>query len=254
MTISLSTYQAYFAVFLIIGFLYIFCGILDADFEKARRLLSLFIKAISVIAISLVLYKVGSVVSLKVINGHLAGYLDWNAVTDLKTVIPFFFKTYISFFQTYAHVAFHRRVTILIHILFLLYVTFVFVKMTWNRIKTKNKQDVLLGVIQCVLFLLIPFVANVMFFITRGKNSYELTKVSFYVVYVLILVLQSKSFPFAKRTVCALGFVIIFFNIVTANQVYTKRKLVYDATAYTTTRMLTMMSMEVFAAMVLPLP
>ena len=244
LTVSLATYQAYFAVFLIIGFLYIFYKLLTADTEKAKLLLHLFTKALVCISLSLILYKIGIKISLKIINGKLAGYIDWNAITNIKTIIPFFFKTYTSFFKTYAHIAFHRSITNVIHIFLLTYTFCIFAKLIYERIKTKNKQDIIIGIIECVLFTLIPFVANIMFFITRGKNSYELTKFSFYIVYVLILVLQPKRFPPAKKIVYALSILIITFNVVTANQVYTKRKLAYDATAYTVTRMLTMMSME----------
>lgn len=236
LALSLATYQAYFSMFLIIGFVYVFWNLLHANEDVVKDMCFLLLRAVVVILVAFVLYIIGQKISLKLINGQLSGYLDWKSAFDIKTMPSFFVKTYKSFFQTYKYVT--------VHLLLLFFVLWEYGQLFLRKCFSKRKNDVIIAVVTFCLLALLPFVTNIMFFITRGKNSYELTKVSYYILYLLPMLFSINKTNSVKRVVFALCGILIFFNVVTSNQVYTKRKLVYDSTKAQMTRLLAMMSME----------
>lgn len=236
LALSLATYQAYFSMFLIIGFVYVFWNLLHANEDVVKDMCFLLLRAVVVILVAFVLYIIGQKISLKLINGQLSGYLDWKSAFDIKTMPSFFVKTYKSFFQTYKYVT--------VHLLLLFFVLWEYGQLFLRKCFSKRKNDVIIAVVTFCLLALLPFVTNIMFFITRGKNSYELTKVSYYILYLLPMLFSINKTNSVKRVVFALCGILIFFNVVTSNQVYTKRKFVYDSTKAQMTRLLAMMSME----------
>ena len=236
LALSLATYQAYFSMFLIIGFVYVFWNLLHANEDVVKDMCFLLLRAVVVILVAFVLYIIGQKISLKLINGQLSGYLDWKSAFDIKTMPSFFVKTYKSFFQTYKYVT--------VHLLLLFFVLWEYGLLFLKKCFSKRKNDVIIAVVTFCLMALLPFVTNIMFFITRGKNSYELTKVSYYILYLLPMLFSINKTNSVKRVVFALCGILIFFNVVTSNQVYTKRKFVYDSTKAQMTRLLAMMSME----------
>ena len=239
LAISLAIYQAYISVFILVVYLYVLSLLLDREPTNIKTVFKLLFNVFFVVIFGMALYYIGVKISLRIINEQLSSYLNWEAVTDIKAKGILFIKTYKDFVKTYMTFALHNTCITIIHIVLFLYVSIILGKYIFLNIKNKVYSKTFYLII---LLLFLPFVTNIIYFFTLKK--YELTKLSFSLIYLIIVFCFAIDTTKIKKIIYVLLLIVFVNNIIIANQVYTKRQLVYDSTKQTVTRMLAMMSSE----------
>lgn len=235
--ISLAIYQAYVGVFCLIVFVYVFYSLISLKADDVSDISLLIGKAVVVLIIAAISYKLGMKIVLQMYKLKQNNYLNWDVICDIQSVPNAFAKCYNVFFYNYSHAPFHPRITSLIHILLLVFVMGNVFYIVLNRVCNKKNNLITLFIIFLVAFT--PFVVNIVNFITRFQRNNELTYVSFNLLYIVPLFFCIK-WSFMKKIIYAMYVVLVFFNVSSANQVYTKKKLVYDSTGHIVNRILMM--------------
>lgn len=251
--LSMALYQSYLTVFITLAMLYAIYSILDNKLfiDTAKNIL----RSILCAAISALLYKLGTVAMLKIANTSLSeSYNGISHVGDYSNVqiLSLVKDTYVYFLKSFLIGNTRQNGTVLVINWMLLVITFIVaLRFFSNRYIRWSNIIPLLGI--CAVY---PFGSNLIYFISKGF-AYELMTYSFFLVYlapfIVLSLLEQKDqtaelnirapkkqnyIEFARILICTGCIILVVNNTILANQSYTKKKLVYDSTQNTVTRIL----------------
>lgn len=243
---SLALYQAYFQVAVVLLMFDIFFYILDKQPLKAIAIKAF--KYIAVLFLSLILYYVAYKFVLYITD--IAAAKSYNSLYDLgdyseHSIVGLFLNTYRNFAKYFLHpTTYSATISKTVNIIILILTIACIIRL----IKTRSLSALNILMLALVIFLL-PFGADLVFFIAKFEHS--LMTLSFVLFYVLALKIaesyleEFKDLPpkggcayFKQFTVWLFGAIIIFNNIVFANQVYLSKELQYQATSMIMSRVI----------------
>lgn len=240
LAVSIGIYQSYICV--AIGLMMM---LLVKDLATNMKFKSFFTKAFGMavcLILAALIYYVAWKIFQRIFNIWTSdGYNGLASVGDYSdtSILGLFFKTYkqVWYFiwnpDTFATLIYHEKSLSFLWLWILRAVNIVVIGYTIIAIvyaNAKNKTSFLHRIIQLVLVMLFPFGINLVSFISKGME-HTLMIYAFVLVYVAAIYFSSfftKNIS-AKIVCCALLAVVIWVNIVYANQVYLKKELQTEA-------------------------
>jgi hypothetical protein len=243
---SLGLYQAFLQVAVFLHMMFAVIDLLrNKDFFKV---LKNGIRAICSMVLGLAAYYA----ILKIIL-HISGIeleTGYNGISNvgnydgLKAILRSIVLTYYNVITDFiTPKTYHCRIMGLVNIVLALISFIIIILLVRNR-KLEIKKIVLIA----GLIFLMPFGINVICFISQGME-HDLMKYSFVLVYIFVevLVMEANTLPVldkyrgsmvVKYWLPFLLFVLLFNNIIYANQAYLKKELVYQNTSSTLNRII----------------
>lgn len=247
LAVSLALYQSYISVFAALIMIYLIFKLVSS--EPFKMTAYKVVQAVLCTAMSAVVYLIGlkSALSLSGLSS-VSSTSGNNALTKLNDLhgmailnsIKYTYEYFGSFFLS-PELAINRM-NIVINLLFLVSICICII---CGFLIKKNDWKKKVGFV-FILFLF-PFGANITCFLSQGY-VYELMTYSFYLVYLLPIIslpllkmctgIKDHWIIYLKRVLLICFTLIIIGNVILANQVYTKKKLVYDSTQVIVNRVL----------------
>lgn len=207
-----------------------------------------FIVFLGVIILACVFYKISSLISLKIT--HQEYYKAFNYVenaVDFKTVdiMKLLKKTYKSFFHIFLYCPnyYGGAINISLSNISKYFIAFILtnavVSIIYYLIRNIRNYKIYNSLYSVLCFMLFPLVVNCIYFLSKGNTNYEIVWYPHWcALFLLPTVFISFNGSVVKKAVRFSFLIIIFVNLVIANNVYEKRKIVYDSTVSALNRML----------------
>ncbi len=245
LVIGLSTYQSYISFFIGIVILYSIKNCIEKD--NYRMILINGLKAIFVVALSLILYSLFSKLIIIISNSSFA--TGYNSISDVgnfanfNEIITTLKRTYTTVFNYILHPSiFYSNVVsflnLLIIIVNIVIVSLIFVK---NKVPKENI------ILTFLLILLLPFGINIACFLSKGF-VHELMIYALFLLYIFpVIMLERDLFKLKLSNIYKKSYtslitisyiIIIFLGIVYSNQCYLKKNFEFDNTITTMNRIL----------------
>ena len=256
LTFSMGLYQSYYAVFITLAMMFGSYSIFNG--KTAGIVMKKGLQTVLCALTAVILYKIGTEVAVSLIGDRFAD--SYNGIAGLgnftNVSIVFLLKTvYIYFIDYFFSVNLLRNQLVVCVNIVLLLICF----LTALRCLLMQKIGVCEELLLLIISIVFPFGANLISFISKGY-AYELTTYSFNLVYLFPLLMISlcdrsiiekesrlekkeKLIELSKLIIIACCAILILSNVITANQTYTKKKLVYDSTQSIFTRLLCQIEM-----------
>lgn len=251
--LSLGLYQAYFQFAVSIFMMLAIIDILSE--ESYQKVLRDGIRAIISLLIGLALYycllRIILFITDITLSSSYNGLTEVGKYDSINHFANLFIGAYGRVVETFVYpVTFHANLIKVVNIFLLFVLIFLIGYMLKNRKIQKNEHALLL-----LLFLFLPLGLNIIFIISHGME-HELMIYSFFLLYVFIIAIfnnllgkreNSNKKEMVKTKIIekhlkytiilSLG-IVIFCNVIYANQVYLKKDLEYRATDFTMGRVI----------------
>lgn len=246
--VAMGLYQSYLTVFITLAMLYAIQYLITG--KSWMKTVCVTLRAIGASIIGAVVYSLGLQIVLRLTRTELSqSYNGLSTLGDFSgvSIVLLLKKTYSYYIMSFlTSTVYQNRVAVLVNILlccFLLAGAFICL----YRKKAKLMEYVLLSAV----FLFFPFGANFICFVSKGL-VYELMTYSFVATYIAPILVINKLWENGSERgkikvfwmqrgrimlfICCM--ILTMGNVIAANQAYTKKKLVYDATQSIMTRIL----------------
>lgn len=245
---AMGLYQSYLSVFITLAMLYAIQYLITG--KSWTETICVTLRALGAAVIGATVYFLGMQIVLRITRIELSqSYNGLSSLGDFSgvSIVMLLKKTYSYYIMSFLTPTFYQnRAAVLINLLLCSFVVGgAFICL--HRKKAKLMEYVLLSAV----FLFFPFGANFICFVSKGF-VYELMTYSFVATYIApVLVInilwengsergRIKEFWMQRGriTLFICCMILTMGNVIGANQAYTKKKLIYDATQSIMTRIL----------------
>lgn len=264
---AMGIYQSFFSVWLVMAIVFTFTRAFEQECfcEGVNRGIKAFVTRHSyeisfsvVVVFACVLYKLGTVVSCKLAGVSFSQTFNYvESAVNFKGVnlLSLFVHTYKNFFITTLSLPSkyngmlvknfsYSLANVSKYLISFIYLS-LFALLLHHTIKNRKKARIP-QVLYCVFLLLVlPLAANCIYFLSKGiRANYELVHLSNWVLFVLPIIFYKKNIVKIKRLIEISFLILITVNVIVANNLYEKKKIVYDSTVLALNRMLTMVESD----------
>lgn len=230
---SMGLYQSYITVYIVLVMIY---AVVQIEYEAELKLIVQFIlRALALTIIAAIVYYITSHVTCRIFgismsrgyNG-IANVFDFSQFSVISLVIAMYKDFFNRYFSTNSGMSLICVISNFVLLVLVIYdCIIVFEKYRHSRLKK---------LLLVFVLLVFPFAANVVYFVSKGF-AYENMQYALYILYIICLLPKNIT---QKRSIvtCLCLFIVLTNNVFFANQVYAKKKLMYDSTVSLTTRIL----------------
>ena len=212
----------------------------DSDKELFREVLVFAIVAVSASILFVISVNVASrITKVSILKDNYNSFnqaFQWNSVSEFLIMIIKSYKNFLLRF--FIQIPFYDiRVRFLFD--FFIIAIFVFsIVVSCIKLFKKNLLQIVFGL---SLGAVLPFVAELSFFLTHGGVSYEGTMWPHYIIYIYPILFFHDYTKKIMRLIQSGFFLFVFSNVIIANGIHVKTKMFYDSTCSTLNRIIAQM-------------